>query len=114
MPTGTHNGRRKLGGLKLAYNPCMANRDFRYEFIRDLLECEDFVAKINKGYDHGAAHEIFDYVFYSKDDGKHYAFEYTYNGDHGIDRFDGWRNDQLVPCWEVQKKEVTTVTWVPV
>jgi hypothetical protein len=91
----------------------MATRKFRLEFIREVMECGE-VARIPKGYDHGAAHEDFEIVFRSKDDGKHYAFEYNYNGDHGIDRFDGWGSDDLVDCWEVQKKEVTTTTWVAV
>lgn len=92
----------------------MATRTFRYEFIRSIMETEDEVARISKGYDHSAAHEEIDIVFRSKDDGKYYAFDYQYNGDHGIDNFDGANADTPVVCREVEKREVTTTTWVSV
>jgi hypothetical protein len=91
----------------------MATRKFRLEFIREVMECSE-EDRIPKGYDHNAAHEDFDIIFRSKDDGKYYAFYYNYNGDHGIDRFDGWKADDLVEAWEVEKKQVTTTTWVKV
>jgi len=91
----------------------MAQRKFRYEFIREVLDGGE-VDRINLGYDHAAAYEEFHVVFRAKDDGKYYAFDYNYNGDHGIDNFDGWENDDLVECWEVREEKVTTTTWVKV
>lgn len=92
----------------------MAQRKFRYEFIREILHTEREVARIPLGYNHAEAHEDFHVVFRSKDDGKHYAFFYYTNDDVGIDNFDGWGKDDLVDCWEVQEEKITTTTWVKV
>jgi len=92
--------------------PGMATRNFRLEFIREhVFETGEEVARISKGYDHGAAMEQIDIIFRAKDDGKHYVFDYEYNGDHGIDNFDGEDDDFLVVCYEVEKKVVKKETW---
>ena len=91
----------------------MATRNFRLEFIREVMD-DDVVARISKGYDHGAAMEQIDIIFRAKDDGKYYVFDYEYNGDHGIDNFDGQDDDHMVPCYEVTKKVVTKESWVRV
>ncbi len=92
----------------------MATRKFRVEFLKEITGNGEEVAMINKEYDHGGAKEDCEVVFRSKDDGKHYSFEYYFNNDVGIDSFDGVSNDTLIMCHEVEKQEVTTVTWVRV
>lgn len=88
----------------------MANRKFRLEYIRGILE-RDEIDRINNNYDHSMAAEFCDVVFKSKDDGKFYAFEYHFNSDVGVDSFDGRDDDHVVDCYEVEKVTVTTTSW---
>ncbi len=89
----------------------MATRKFRVEFLKEFFDDDGYVAMIYNEYDHGGAKEDGDVVFRSKDDGKHYSFDYYFTKDVGIDSFDGVSNDKLIVCHEVEKREVTTVTW---
>ena len=93
----------------------MATRNFRLEFIRDhVFERGNEVARIKHGYNHGNAMEEMEIVFRAQDDGKYYAFDYEYNGDHGIDNFDSADDDTIVVCHEVEKKVIKTESWVKV
>ncbi len=87
----------------------MATKKFRAEFLREKR-------------DNGWVHEKpiprgdidaprFEVVFRDAADGKYYAIEYYNCLDVGADIFDGASDDDLYLCYEVEKKEVVTVSW---
>lgn len=102
----------------------MKTREFRVEFLREIANEEQyfppgangtrFVAMINQSYDHEGGKEDCEIVFRSKDNGKYYSFSYYFNNDVGINCFEGVSDDEKILCSMVEKKEVTTTTWVRV
>lgn len=86
----------------------MATKKFRAEFLRE--KCRDgwlYEQYLND--DRGCP--TFEVVFRDTADGKHYAMRYYRDNDHGIDTFDGAKDDDLYECYEVEKKEVVAVSW---
>lgn len=94
----------------------MATREFRFEYINDVVfEQGDTVHREEGTYDSGSGYSPVTVVFRAKDDGKFYAFKYDYNSEHGIySCFENFNDDTVVTLPEVEKREVTTTTWVPV
>lgn len=81
----------------------MPKRNFRYEFIREILEGVDAL-HINEGHseENGSYSDV---VFYTKDDGKHYMFHTAENA------FYNWGDDEPVECDEVEEQVVTVKKW---
>lgn len=98
----------------------MPTRNFRYEYIRNIVfEQGDIEEEICKGYDHGGGYENLMVVFRAKDDGKFYAYEYGYNGEHAIfsvhlangSTTTRPKDDDTVALREVEKKVIATHSW---
>jgi len=94
----------------------MAKRQFRFEYIREVVfELGDTVYREEGAYDSGSGYSPVAVIFRAKDDGKFYEFEYDYNSEHGIySCFEQYDDDTVVTLPEVEKREVTTTTWVHV
>ena len=93
----------------------MPSRDFRWEYVQDVVfEKGEVVHREEYPYDSGTATSPVMAIFRAKDDGKHYAFEYGYNREHGFYSTAGWSPDRIVSCREMKKEAITIEKWLSV